>query len=275
MKEESFEAQVKKGGRFEFGKNWRAFLDTLNDDKIEIAKQSLIKMLGTDSLAGKTFLDAGCGSGLFSLVAMKLGADVHSFDFDPESVKCTEILRERYFPGSKWKIEKGSVLDEDYIRSLGKFDNVYSWGVLHHTGNLNLALNNVDLAVKDKGELFIAIYNDEGSRSVRWKKVKKMYNSNFLGKSVIVSTYIPFFALRFLLSDIRRFRNPFKRYKDYKQNRGMSLYHDWLDWLGGFPFEVASPQMIFEYYKKRNYSLLKLKTVNGLGCNEFVFQKEV
>lgn len=274
MKEAAHKDQVQKGDRFEFGKNWKAFLSTLTDEKIEIAKQSLVTMLGYTDLTGKIFLDVGCGSGLFSLAAMKLGAEVYSFDFDPNSVKCAEILKERYFPQSKWKIQEGSILDEDYIKSLGKFDIVYSWGVLHHTGNLNLAMDNISMAVKEKGRLFIAIYNDEGVRSVRWRKVKKVYNSGFAGKTFIVSTYIPFFVARLLFADLRRFKNPFKRYKDYKADRGMSLYYDWFDWLGGLPFEVASPEVMFEFYKKKNYSLVKMKTVNSLGCNEFVFQKD-
>jgi 2-polyprenyl-6-hydroxyphenyl methylase/3-demethylubiquinone-9 3-methyltransferase len=273
MKEQEHKIQVKKGERFEFGKNWRAFLNTLTDEKIENAKKSLIEMLGYKDLTGKTFLDVGSGSGLFSLVAMKLGATVHSFDFDPYSVKCAQFLKEKYFPESKWTVQEGSVLDRAYIESLGKFDIVYSWGVLHHTGSMYEALDNVEVAVKDKGNLFIAIYNDQGSKSDRWKTVKKIYNSNFLGKALIVSVYIPLSVLRLLFADLRRFKNPFTRYKEYKKERGMSLFYDWFDWLGGLPFEVATPEAIFEFYQKRNYVLKKLKTNNSLGCNEFVFQK--
>jgi 2-polyprenyl-3-methyl-5-hydroxy-6-metoxy-1,4-benzoquinol methylase len=274
MKEQEFKIQVRKGERFEFGKNWKAFLSTLTDEKIEIAKQSLVEMLGYNDLTGKTFLDVGCGSGLFSLVAIKLGATVYSFDFDPNSVKCTQFLKEKYFLQSKWIIEEGSILDSDYINSLGKFDIVYSWGVLHHTGNLYGALEIIDMAVKDDGNLFIAIYNDQGNISDRWRKVKKIFNSNILGKMLIVSIYIPYFFSRRLFADLRRFKNPIKTYKEYKKNRGMSLFYDWLDWLGGLPFEVASPEAIFEFYKKKKYSLIKLKTKNGLGCNEFVFIKK-
>jgi 2-polyprenyl-3-methyl-5-hydroxy-6-metoxy-1,4-benzoquinol methylase len=273
MKEETHKSQVQKGERFEFGKNWKAFLSTLTQERIEIAKQSLIEMLGYEDLTGKTFLDVGCGSGLFSLAAMKLGADVYSFDFDLNSVKCTEILKERYFSQSKWVISEGSILDQDYIKSLGTFDIVYSWGVLHHTGNMNRAFDNIDIMVKHKGNLFIAIYNDEGHISVRWRKVKKLYNSGFFGKALVVSTYIPYFVLRLFFSDLKRFKNPFKRYKDYKTERGMSRFYDWFDWLGGLPFEVATPEYVFEHYKKKNYTLLKLKTRNRSGCNEFVFQK--
>jgi 2-polyprenyl-6-hydroxyphenyl methylase/3-demethylubiquinone-9 3-methyltransferase len=273
MKEQEHKYQVQKGDRFEFGKNWESYLNTLTEEKIEIAKQSLVEMLGFNDLTGKTFLDVGCGSGLFSLSAMKLGAIVYSLDFDPYSVKCTQFLREKYFPQSKWTVQEGSVLDRAYIESLGKFDIVYSWGVLHHTGNLQGALENIDIPVKEKGKLFISIYNDQGRMSIIWRRVKKIYNANFIGKTFIILIYLPYFILRGVLGDLLKFKNPLKRYKEYKTTRGMSLYHDWFDWLGGLPFEVASPQTIFDYYKKKNYSLEKLKTTNTLGCNEFVFQK--
>ena len=90
--------EVAAGERFEFGKNWARFLQTLNDDKIEEAIKSLQDNLETESLAGKSFLDIGSGSGLFSLAARRLGARVHSFDYDPNSVACTAELKRRYFP---------------------------------------------------------------------------------------------------------------------------------------------------------------------------------
>ncbi|HLG94672.1 MAG TPA: 50S ribosomal protein L11 methyltransferase, partial [Bryobacteraceae bacterium] len=80
--------------RFGFGKNWRRFLDYLTDTRIEEAKKSLCAMIGTQDLNGSSFLDIGCGSGLFSLAAMQLGASrVYSFDFDPQSVACTHELK--------------------------------------------------------------------------------------------------------------------------------------------------------------------------------------
>src|SRR5512145_1920359 len=90
--------EVARGERFEFGKNWRRFLEGVRDEQIVTAESSLKRMLEMDSLAGLSFLDIGSGSGLFSLAARRLGARVHSFDFDPNSVACTKELRRRYFP---------------------------------------------------------------------------------------------------------------------------------------------------------------------------------
>ena len=135
--------EVERGERFEFGANWTRFLKTLDDTRIATAQASLCGMLETETLQGRTFVDVGCGSGLFSLAARRLGAKVHSFDYDPKSVACSTELRRRYFPDdSRWTVEAGSALDAEYLRSLGKFDLVYSWGVLHHTGDMAGALAN-------------------------------------------------------------------------------------------------------------------------------------
>lgn len=121
--------------RFGFGANWMRFLAVLDDDRIAEAVASLKDMLGVETLAEKTFLDIGCGSGLFSLAARQLGARVCSFDYDPQSVNCAAGLRRRYFPDDPdWVIERGSALDRHFMEQLGTFDIVYSWGVLHHTG---------------------------------------------------------------------------------------------------------------------------------------------
>lgn len=54
----------------------------------------------------------------------------------------------------------------------------------------------------------------------------------------------------------------------------MSAFHDVIDWVGGFPFEVASPQSIFDFYASRGMSLVGMNLVGrGHGCNEFTFQK--
>ena len=268
--------EVKAGERFEFGANWARFLKELDDDRIREAELSLKTMLGVDSLAGKCFLDVGCGSGLFSLVARRLGARVHSFDYDPKSVGCARELKQRYFAGdATWTIEEGSVLDLAYLSRLGRFDVVYSWGVLHHTGQMWPALANVEPLVKKDGILFIAIYNDQGTPSRRWTAVKRLYN-RFPPRLRFVVQWPAFWHLwwRRLVKDLVLGRG-FKSWREYKQVRGMSPWWDVVDWVGGYPFEVAKPEEIFDFYRKRGFELERLHTEAGsLGCNEFVFHRK-
>lgn len=262
--------------RYGFGENWRAFLSVLDDERMAEAEKSLRDMLRVRSLAGRTFLDVGSGSGLFSLAAMRLGAErVHSFDYDPQSVACTAELKRRYFPDDeRWTIERGDILADDYLARLDPADIVYSWGVLHHTGNMWRALSNVSKLVRPGGILFISIYNDQGRTSRHWAMVKRLYNAHPHGKRVVSGVFIPYFAFRTLVSDLIRLRNPARGYRDYKRARGMSRVHDWHDWLGGYPFEVAKPEEIFSLYKEQGFSLERLKTCGGsLGCNEFVLRK--
>ena len=266
--------EVSQGERFQFGANWEAFLNTLNDERIHEAEHSLKAMLGVDDLAGKRFLDIGSGSGLFSLAARRLGASVYSFDYDPKSVGCTRELKKRYYAGDgNWIVEEGSALDENYLYSIGKFDVVYSWGVLHHTGNMIKALNNAMIPVSDQGLLFIAIYNDQDVSSKLWRRVKKTYCANRLGRIFITSVFIPLFTLQSIAIGLIKYKNPIAQFSIYNNKRGMSIYHDWIDWLGGYPFEVAKPEEIFNLYKTHSYILENLVTTNRLGCNQFVFRK--
>lgn len=270
-----YATEVSQGERFGFGANWTRFLSVLNDERIEEAKSSLKRMLNVESLDGKTFLDVGSGSGLFSLAGRLLDARVHSFDYDPQSVACTAELKRRYFPDDDWIVESGSVLDRDYLSSLGQFDVVYSWGVLHHTGRMWEALGNVALLVKHDGQLFIAIYNDQGRASMIWLTVKKVYNMLPSGLRVLV--LIPSFMRLWLPTIIRDLvgGRPFRTWKTYLKERGMNPWRDVVDWVGGYPFEVAKPEEIFEFFKKKGFVLVKLKTCGGgHGCNEFVFRKD-
>ncbi len=268
-------AEISRGERFRFGSNWAAFHGTLNDFRVKKARQSLQKMLAVDDLSGKRFLDIGSGSGLFSLAARQLGATVHSFDYDPESVQCTRELKQRYFAGdSRWAVEEGSALDEPFLRSLGKYDVVYAWGVLHHTGNMALALRHAMIPVADEGLLFLSIYNDRGFLSRFWKRMKKLYCSSRFGRIFVCSVFIPVFALRSMFTGVVKFGNPLHQFTDHKNRRGMSLLHDWIDWFGGYPFEVARPEEIFHLYTSHGYTMVNMTTTNGTGCNQFVFQKQ-
>lgn len=274
------QTEVSRGERFQFGKNWADFLRTVNDEKISLAERSLQTALDSKRLDRRTFLDVGSGSGLFSLAARRLGAVVHSFDYDPASVACTSELKQRFFPKDDgWIIEQGSVLDRAYLSTLGTFDIVYSWGVLHHTGAMWEALENVKPMVKENGQLYIAIYNDLGAETDRWRAIKKTYNKlpTFL--------QLPFALAIIARHDAQAIRSHlrertlgdyWRRWTQYHQTaRGMNQWYDWIDWIGGYPYECATLEELVDFFGKDGFSLEWLESrTRGTGCNETVFRRK-
>lgn len=264
------------GNRFEFGKNWRNYLRLVSDRKISKGEESLREMLGTSDLTGRTFLDIGCGSGLFSLAARRMGASVVSFDYDPDSVFCTQQMRDHFCPDDqKWTVQQGSILDTNFVKTLGQFDIVYSWGVLHHTGEMWNALRNADQCVKQDGTLFIAIYNDQGGRSRTWRRIKKAYvhSPKLIRKLLLAACAVRLWGPTIVRDFVKA--KPFATLREYEKNRGMSPSTNLVDWVGGYPFEVSTPEGIFDFYHQMGYNLKRLTTCGGgIGCNQFVFQKD-
>lgn len=270
--------EIRDGARFPFGENWLRFLESVDEASIEQATTSLAGMLEAVNLRGRRFLDAGSGSGLFSLAAARLGAEVVSFDLDPSSVACTEELRRRYGHEAQWEVRRGSVLDGDFLGQLGRFDVVYSWGVLHHTGRMWDACGRVAGCVDAGGLLYIALYNDQGAVSRAWTAVKRRYNqAGPWGKRVLEAGSHAYLSSRTGIALASR------RIAGVEQGvgadpsgtpRGMLSTYDLRDWVGGYPFEVASPGAIFTFFHGLGFELQRMMTVvNGHGCNEYVFRR--
>lgn len=262
--------------RFQFGRNWKGYARNIDLSRINRAKESLMELLGKDDLQGSSFLDVGCGSGLFSLAAYDLGAEkLLSIDYDLDSVECASSLHEmRPGAGDRWRIEQGDALDANYMKSLGQFDIVYSWGVLHHTGNLWAALENIKEPVKSGGLLYLSIYNDQGVVSNIWRVIKKLY---VVSPGPIKFVMVFFWYLLMLATRViegLRGKRPKGRWFEGSE-RGMLLWYDAVDWVGGYPFEVASFEQLKNYFEECGFSLVNFKKKSGLGCNELVLRREV
>lgn len=267
MAQAGYKTEVQQGERFAFGENWSRFLSALNDERVAKAEDSLRRSLRMTTLEDKSFLDIGSGSGLFSLAAYRLGAAVRSFDYDADSVGCTQELYRRYEANpNRWTISQGSALDAAFLASLGEFDIVYSWGVLHHTGDMWKGLDLASKRVRENGQLLISIYNDQGWRSKYWTSVKRAYNRRPWSRPLLIAFHAPSqlfgrYIFRALTGRL-------------KMERGMSLYHDMIDWLGGYPFEVATPADLKSFFSVRGFDLELERTVGSKqGCNEFVFRR--
>ena len=252
---------------FKFGENWASFSKQLDESKILEAMQSLTSLFGHEALKGKDFLDIGCGSGLFSIAVHRLGAQaVTGIDVDPVSVQVSNENARRWLPDAgRVSFQQVSVLDDSNMQLLGKFDVVYSWGVLHHTGNMTRALANAAQAVKPDGLLMVAIYNRHWS-SAGWKAIKWSYNR--LGprvQNLFIWLLAPFI---FLAKWLVTLKNPLK------MGRGMDFMHNVIDWVGGYPYEYASIDEMTRSFKGLGFeTLLVRKAGVPTGCNEYVCRR--
>ncbi len=273
----SAEQDMASGARYEFGENWARFLKVLDDSRIAEAEASLKDMLAVQHLRDQRFLDIGCGSGLFSLAARRLGATVYSFDFDPQSVACARELKRRRVPDdARWRIESGSVLDAAYMKDLGDFDVVYSWGVLHHTGAMWLALEHAIERVAAGGRLFIAIYADQGWKSRAWWFVKLLYNRMpriFRPLYVMMASVLTRLLMIIKYTIKLRPMTAFAPLSGDRRKRGMSAKRDAVDWIGGFPYEFASLETLSSYLEARGFSIVKVSRARSHGCNELVAER--
>lgn len=269
--------------RYAFGDNWRSFVEGyLTPDRIEEACESLRRFLGVDTLEGRTFLDIGCGSGLFSYAAHRLKADaIHSIDIDPESVACCRTLMHRAGDPENWSVAEASVLDREYLDTIGRFDVVYSWGVLHHTGDMWNALRMAASKVRPGGYFYIAIYNRADGLGIY--SDGRAGSSKFweIEKALYVRLPTPLQRLvdgaaagALMLSYLLTLRNPIREIRQHQSLRGMSWMVDIRDWLGGYPYEYASVEEIFEFvHGELGFELENVKTTNSLMNNEFLFRR--
>jgi SAM-dependent methyltransferase len=263
---------------FSFGRNWQAYVSHhLTAQREQNAINSMAAFLEIQDLKGRIFLDIGCGSGLFSLGALRMGArQIISLDVDMFSVQACEGLKRNAGNPANWEVLHGSILDDSFLSKLPKADVVYAWGSLHHTGHMWQAIRNAAGLVEKNGLFYFSIYNKVTGRrgSESWLKVKRWYNrSPWLGKRLLESLYF----LRYgLLSKLASFQNPSTLFTEYSQGRGMSYWIDVRDWLGGYPYEFASVDEIFLFCSRvLGMEMVNIKATNTTGTHEFLFRRRV
>ena len=262
--------------QFDFGQNWSEYSNcAITVDRVSEARADFAEHLEGTILRDRHFLDIGFGQGFAILSAASAGAKVVGCDINP---KCHEVLvgNRSYFPvspGLKLPTVVGSVLDGDVIAKLRKlspdekgFDVVHSWGVLHHTGNMKLAIENSASLVARNGYLALAIYNRHWS-SPFWKLIKWAYcRSPRWNRKVMVVGLYPVIWLAKLVVTVR---NPLRK------ERGMDFYFDVLDWVGGYPYEYANRDEINRHLNSLGFIEQRFHPAGvPTGCNEFIFSRK-
>ena len=259
---------------FAFGKNWASYSALIDAPQIEEAKKGLLKLVPEQELKGRSFLDIGCGAGLHTLAAALLGVDrALAIDIDPDSVSTSREVLSRHHVAAPCRVERLSVFDLDPARQ-GTFDIVYSWGVLHHTGNMWEAIGKAAAMVAPNGLLVLALY-----RATRldplWKIEKRLYaRAPQIVQRAMRAIYIAAFRVAKLATGAS-FRD---HVANYKSSRGMDFYHDVHDWLGGYPYETAlAPEVASKLTKlgfkaERVFARPLSMGVFGSGCDEYVYR---
>lgn len=252
------ESAKRSGVSFSFGENWERFLSDLHPQAVAAMTRYFSDWLPA-GLQGKSLLDLGSGSGLSSLVAQQMGATVTSVDIDPASVRANRRLRELAGNPEGWRIVEGSILDESLVRSLGTFDVVLSWGVLHHTGDMWAALGRAVRLVGPDGLLWIALYT-RTRKSPRSRRLKRYYNATPDPLKRLFR--VAYAAPKLIKMALRRDFSPIRR---YHEERGMDWWRDLEDWLGGLPYEVASPGEVHTFLRPRGFVLERIESAEGEG----------
>jgi 2-polyprenyl-3-methyl-5-hydroxy-6-metoxy-1,4-benzoquinol methylase len=271
-------ADTELATHFRFGDNWHRFAAHIDEQRIAEATRGLRKLFPGDELRNVRFLDIGCGSGLMMVAALRLGAaSVHGFDLDPRSVETSRRTLERFAGESDYHVEEASILTVD-IETTGQFDVVYSWGVLHHTGQMWRALDRAATLVLPNGLLAIALYRQTPLCGL-WRIEKRLYSR----ASVPIQAAIRgIYKASYFLALLAQGRDPWRYVRDYVSVRGMKWHHDVHDWLGGYPYESTTPAEVDESLRRRNFRMVRAfgkdaaaKGLFGTGCDEFVARRHV
>lgn len=253
---------------FKFGQNWKDYtLNVLDEHKLQQARQALADLLQPHRLENQTFMDIGCGSGLHTVSAALLGAkEVYALDIDPDCIEITHYTVNRFLkPTNIVKVQQASILDAQVVQQLPKSDMVYSWGVLHHTGQMYTAIEAASGLVKPGGLFVIAIYNKHITSPI-WQRIKHFYNQspNFIRQAM----YGLFYGVIYLAKLVATHENPLRK------ERGMDFGYDVIDWIGGYPYEYASIEEVTRFVSQLGFTVQKVIPAQvGTGCNEFVFRK--
>jgi 2-polyprenyl-6-hydroxyphenyl methylase/3-demethylubiquinone-9 3-methyltransferase len=272
---------TQREAHFAFGKNWAAYAKKVTEAEISEAERGLRRLLGETKLSGKRFLDIGCGSGIHALAALRLGArEVIAVDLDPDSVATARAMLEQHAPkGAVFRVEEASVFDLGPDR-MGAFDIVYSWGVLHHTGDMERSLRSAAAMVRPGGCFVFALYRRVWMDAF-WRWEKRWYaHASPQAQRRARAIYVVLFRLRLWVTG-----RSFGRYvANYRSNRGMDFYRDVHDWMGGWPYESILPSEVDRKMRdlgflpervEARYGRLWGRSVGvfGSGCDEYVYAR--
>ncbi len=264
---------------FAFGKNWAAYAAKISEAEIAEAQNGLRRLVG-EELPGRRLLDIGCGSGVHALSALRLGASsVLAVDLDTDSVATTRALLEQRAAGGPWEVRHESVFALS-PETAGTFDVVYSWGVLHHTGDMVRAMTKAAAMVAPGGIFAFALYRRVWMDWF-WRLEKRWYaKASPAAQRRAQAVHVALFKAGLTVTG----RNAARYIAEYRGNRGMDFHHDVHDWMGGWPYESISDEeveaMLVPWGFTRVRAFVRRGVIGGRevgifgsGCDEYVYRR--
>ena len=120
------------------------------------AEPHILDFAGFHLWRGQRVLEIGSGIGTDAEQFARHGAEFVGIDISQESLA---LCRQRFdLYGLEGEFHLGSVTDIDFLRTLGQFDLVYSYGVLHHFPGMRGHLENIQTLLQPQGELRFMVY---------------------------------------------------------------------------------------------------------------------
>lgn len=264
------EETTRAENRFCFGRNWASYSRLIGQPEIQEAVNGLTRLVPASELAGKAFLDIGSGSGLHSVAAARSGAArILAVDVDADSTTTTHATLTRFAGKVLWSAEVRSVLDMTPTVD-GTFDVVYSWGVLHHTGQMIPAIERAAALVVPGGLFAFALY-----RRTRldwfWVREKRWYiKASPMAQRIARGVYTGGYRLASLMTGRRS-----------RMGRGMEYWHDLHDWMGGYPYESILADEVEALMGRLGFASERVFArplefgLFGSGCDEYVYRRRV
>ena len=216
---------------------------------------------GADEVRGKTVLDAGCGTGIFSIIfANKGSAKVTGIDISEGSLSTARKLKE------KFHLDNTEFRKEDMLRLPFDdecFDIVWAWGTVHHTTAPYRAITELMRVLKGGGSILLAVYT----------RTKLTFIHEIIRKTLVRT---PRGSWTFLSKMLALLLAPvvFLFKKREKSRKGEKLEELILDWYFVPIRHYYYPSEIRRYLEKHGYSIENYLPASGRfnSTSNFIFK---
>jgi len=243
-------------------KEWYEQWNMLQDNELFLFKEWIYPNLIED-FKDKEVLECGCGGGQHTSFIAPYAKSITAVDLN--TIDIAQKSNNKYN-----NIQ--FVEDDIATMNLGKqFDIVFSIGVVHHTNNPDLTVENLKKHVKPNGKLILWVYSKEGNYMVyRFvEPIRKLFLTNIsrngllkLSKIITFLIYVPIYTIYLLPFS-------FLPFFEYFQNfRKLSFYRNTLnvfDKLNAPQVQFISKARVEKWMEHTIFSEVNISPYKGVS----------